>query len=112
MCDTNDRTPVLPAPEAIAGVLLDAAGEGAGAPAVPNQGFTPERRDPVPPTLGAVAAEPPFARHLMLERLAGEHFDVLVVGGGITGVGVALDVASPGLSAALVEADDLASGTP
>lgn len=37
--------------------------------------------------------------------------DVLVVGGGITGVGVALDAASRGMSVALVERDDLACGT-
>ena len=47
----------------------------------------------------------------MLSRLATEHFDVLVVGGGITGVGVALDAASRGLRTALVEAEDFASGT-
>jgi glycerol-3-phosphate dehydrogenase len=41
-----------------------------------------------------------------------EHaFDVLVVGGGITGAGVALDAATRGLSTALVEARDIASGT-
>src|SRR5690554_8224830 len=37
--------------------------------------------------------------------------DVLVVGGGITGAGVALDAASRGLSVALLESHDLASGT-
>ena len=47
----------------------------------------------------------------MIERLASETFDVLVVGGGITGVGVALDAASRGLRTALVERDDFASGT-
>ena len=47
----------------------------------------------------------------MLRRLEGERFDVLVVGGGITGVGVALDAASRGLRTALVERDDFASGT-
>ena len=47
----------------------------------------------------------------MLERLADETFDVLVVGGGVTGVGVALDAATRGLRTALVEADDFASGT-
>ena len=47
----------------------------------------------------------------MLHRLGSERFDVLVIGGGITGVGVALDAASRGLSTALVEADDFASGT-
>src|SRR6195952_5083538 len=47
----------------------------------------------------------------MLERLGSEVFDVLVVGGGITGAGVALDAASRGLHTALVERDDFASGT-
>ena len=47
-----------------------------------------------------------------LEALAaGEVVDVLVVGGGITGVGVALDAATRGLSVALVERGDLAQGT-
>ena len=47
-----------------------------------------------------------------LERLAaGEVVDVVVVGGGITGAGVALDAASRGLSVALLERRDLAHGT-
>jgi glycerol-3-phosphate dehydrogenase len=46
-----------------------------------------------------------------LDRLAGTEFDVLVIGGGITGAGAALDAASRGLRVALVEARDLASGT-
>src|SRR4051794_29118454 len=46
-----------------------------------------------------------------MEQLPSEQLDVLVVGGGITGVGVALDAASRGLSVALVEKDDLAFGT-
>lgn len=46
-----------------------------------------------------------------LQRLAETHYDVVVVGGGITGTGVALDAASRGLEVALVEKDDLASGT-
>lgn len=46
-----------------------------------------------------------------LERLAHEEFDVIVVGGGITGAGVALDAASRGLRTALVERVDLAAGT-
>src|SRR5262245_46783384 len=52
-----------------------------------------------------------FARPAMLARLADEAFDVVVVGGGITGAGAALDAASRGLRVALVEKDDLASGT-
>ena len=46
-----------------------------------------------------------------LSRLAKEHFDVLVIGGGINGVGVALDAVTRGLTVALVESDDFASGT-
>lgn len=42
---------------------------------------------------------------------AGEDVDVLVIGGGVTGAGVALDAASRGLSVALIEAHDLAFGT-
>ena len=52
-----------------------------------------------------------FDRAAGLDRLVDGTFDVLVVGGGITGVGVALDAASRGLRTALVERDDLASGT-
>ena len=52
-----------------------------------------------------------FDRAQALQRLATETFDVLVVGGGITGAGVALDAASRGLRTALVERDDFASGT-
>lgn len=47
----------------------------------------------------------------MLDRLRSEKFDVLVVGGGITGAGVALDAAARGLRVALVERSDFASGT-
>ena len=50
-------------------------------------------------------------RAAVLGRLAAERFDVLVIGGGITGAGAALDAASRGLRVALVEARDLASGT-
>jgi glycerol-3-phosphate dehydrogenase len=44
-------------------------------------------------------------------RLGSETFDVLVIGGGVVGVGTALDAATRGLRVALVEARDLASGT-
>ena len=43
--------------------------------------------------------------------MAERDFDILVVGGGINGVGIALDAASRGLSVALIEKDDFASGT-
>src|SRR6476646_9941203 len=52
-----------------------------------------------------------FDRADALRRLATERFDLVIIGGGITGAGVALDAASRGLKTALVERDDFASGT-
>ncbi|MDH4170479.1 MAG: glycerol-3-phosphate dehydrogenase/oxidase [Acidimicrobiia bacterium] len=52
-----------------------------------------------------------FDRHTNVRRLGDEEFDVVVIGGGITGAGCALDAASRGLRTALVERDDFASGT-
>lgn len=51
------------------------------------------------------------ARAATAARLNDETFDILVVGGGITGAGVALDAAARGLRVALVERDDLGYGT-
>jgi glycerol-3-phosphate dehydrogenase len=51
------------------------------------------------------------ARTAYVERLAQDQFDVLVIGGGITGAGVALDAAARGYRVALVEKVDFASGT-
>jgi glycerol-3-phosphate dehydrogenase len=51
------------------------------------------------------------ARRRGLEAAASGELDLLVIGGGITGAGVALDAATRGLSVALVEARDLAAGT-
>lgn len=50
-------------------------------------------------------------RTQLLEKLASETFDVLVIGGGATGAGVALEAASRGLKTALVERYDFAEGT-
>ncbi len=50
-------------------------------------------------------------RQEVLERLAKEKFDLLVVGGGSTGAGIALEAAVRGLKVALVERSDFASGT-
>lgn len=44
-------------------------------------------------------------------RLSSESWDVLVIGGGITGAGIALDAASRGLKTALIEKSDFSSGT-
>ncbi|HLM31304.1 MAG TPA: glycerol-3-phosphate dehydrogenase/oxidase [Solirubrobacterales bacterium] len=46
-----------------------------------------------------------------IEAVTDERFDVVVIGGGVTGAGVALDAASRGYSVALVERDDYAVGT-
>ncbi|HSK91566.1 MAG TPA: FAD-dependent oxidoreductase, partial [Euzebyales bacterium] len=46
-----------------------------------------------------------------LARMAEETFDVLIVGGGVVGAGCAVDAATRGLSVALVEQRDYASGT-
>lgn len=50
-------------------------------------------------------------RQSTLKRFAKERFDLLVIGGGITGAAVARDASSRGLSVALVERDDFANGT-
>src|SRR3954469_4272833 len=52
-----------------------------------------------------------LARTDAIESLGAEPFDVLVIGGGITGAGVALDAATRGYSVALVERGDYAIGT-
>jgi glycerol-3-phosphate dehydrogenase len=52
-----------------------------------------------------------IARSDAVAALRAERFDVVVVGGGITGAGVALDAATRGYSVALVEKADYASGT-
>src|SRR4051812_37649112 len=53
----------------------------------------------------------PEQRRAALSRLENEVFDVVVIGGGATGTGCALDAATRGLDVALVEARDFASGT-
>jgi glycerol-3-phosphate dehydrogenase len=52
----------------------------------------------------------PRHRAWSLGRMASEVFDLLVVGGGVTGTGAALDAATRGLSVALIEARDYAAG--
>src|SRR6187399_2873812 len=52
-----------------------------------------------------------LAREDALNSISSEQFDVVVIGGGITGAGVALDAASRGFSVALVEKRDYAAGT-
>ena len=46
-----------------------------------------------------------------MDSVKGQEYDLLVIGGGITGAGIALDAASRGLKTVLVEKNDFASGT-
>ncbi len=50
-------------------------------------------------------------RAAAIERMGRDTFDVAIIGGGITGAGIALDAVSRGLSVALIEKSDFASGT-
>ena len=61
--------------------------------------------------MSASAGLGPEARQTALRQLEAEELDVLVVGGGVTGVGTALDAVTRGLSVGLVEQRDFASGT-
>ena len=73
---------------------------------------TTEAAIAIPALPAHAAAESPLAaRARALQALGAESFDLLVVGGGITGCGIARDAALRGLRVALVEQDDFASGT-
>ena len=50
-------------------------------------------------------------RKHFIEQLSSRHFDLLVIGGGITGCGIALDAALRGMKVAQIEKNDFASGT-
>ena len=62
-------------------------------------------------TVVMTAALNPAQRRQALEEMAERTFDVVVVGGGVTGTGAALDAATRGLDVALMEQRDYASGT-
>ncbi|KAJ6606359.1 FAD dependent oxidoreductase-domain-containing protein [Mycena vulgaris] len=70
----------------------------------PPPPWTPPSREQMLKTLKASGA-------IKTTGLANEEFDLLVVGGGATGAGVAVDAASRGLKVALVERDDFSAGT-
>ncbi|KAF3925338.1 hypothetical protein ABW20_dc0109162 [Dactylellina cionopaga] len=65
----------------------------------------PITKPPIFPTL------PSRKRQLENLRNAKEPYDVLIIGGGATGSGIALDAASRGLTVAMIERDDFAAGT-
>jgi glycerol-3-phosphate dehydrogenase len=52
-----------------------------------------------------------FNRQNNITKLKESEFDLLIIGGGITGAGIALDAASRGMKVALIEKNDFASGT-
>lgn len=52
-----------------------------------------------------------YERHDILQQLKDTTFDVFVIGGGITGAGIALDAAARGLKTGLIDMQDFASGT-
>ena len=54
---------------------------------------------------------PLLPRQDQLQNLKDKEYDVLVIGGGATGTGCALDAATRGLKTAMVESDDFSSGT-
>jgi len=53
----------------------------------------------------------PDQRDAAIAQLGTEQFDILVIGGGVNGVGAALDAAARGLKVGLIEAQDIAAGT-
>ncbi|HSP79682.1 MAG TPA: glycerol-3-phosphate dehydrogenase/oxidase [Myxococcaceae bacterium] len=71
----------------------------------------PPARGRAAPALPAPAPSPPPPRQERLQALASQAFDLLVIGGGVTGCGIARDAALRGLRVALVESEDFASGT-
>ncbi|SDQ15949.1 glycerol-3-phosphate dehydrogenase/oxidase [Virgibacillus salinus] len=50
-------------------------------------------------------------RNSTIKQMENEHFDLLVIGGGITGSGIALDAVNRGLKVGLIERNDFAAGT-
>lgn len=66
---------------------------------------------PTIPKGGAASRLDANYREAAWHRLTEDEFDVVVIGGGVTGAGAALDAATRGLSVALVDARDFASGT-
>ncbi|MBQ0734410.1 glycerol kinase GlpK [Aquimarina celericrescens] len=75
-----------------------------------------ERTKTVNKNMLAVKEEGPIRfsvldRNTQLSRATNEKYDLLVIGGGVTGAGIALDASSRGLKVCLVEKNDFASGT-
>jgi glycerol-3-phosphate dehydrogenase len=78
---------------------------------MPAETKTEPATSSAPPRSGPEDRLSPDSRRAAIERFDAEEFDVVVIGGGATGTGCALDAASRGLSVALLEARDYAAGT-
>ena len=50
-------------------------------------------------------------RRKLIDKISSNYFDIVVIGGGITGAGICLDAISRGLNVCLIEMNDFASGT-
>jgi glycerol kinase len=50
-------------------------------------------------------------RGVQLKKMTSKTFDLIIIGGGVTGAGIALDASARGMKVCLVEKDDFASGT-
>ncbi len=84
---------------------------GGGTPILPQETLSVKAPGDATVPLWQARAVPSFSRDASFHELATRAFDVLVIGGGMTGTGIAVDAAARGLSVALVERDDFASGT-
>jgi len=83
-------------------------------PATPSLESSTRPEVPIGTTAELLAARGPIAvasRQAVLATLGAEAFDIVVIGGGITGAGVAREAALAGWRTALLERDDFASGT-
>lgn len=78
---------------------------------VSQSALAPSARSPSQELVSLASVRPPLPRAERLLALSTRTFDVLVIGGGITGCGIARDAALRGLSVALIEREDFASGT-
>jgi glycerol-3-phosphate dehydrogenase len=76
-----------------------------------GENVEPQVRDDIVALVSEKEIISPQSRDELLQKLKDDRFDVLIIGGGATGAGAALDAASRGLKAALVEAQDFSSGT-
>lgn len=83
---------------------------GSEAPAVPPPGYHNGKL--VPPSFPSIKSRLEQIQDLKRSAAGGsEEYDLLVIGGGATGSGIALDAATRGLKVALVERDDFSAGT-